>query len=119
AGAVVEPGTRVDREWSRMDAGEALPLSIVHGTRDGMVLCLFAAVHGDELNGIQIVRRVLEQADPATLAGTLVGMPVVNLGGYERGSRYLPDRRDLNRAFPGSPRGSAAARLANALFDDI
>ena len=120
-GETVAPGTRADVAWSGTAdvTGQPLPVSIVHGTSDGMVLCLFAAVHGDELNGIQIVRRVLAGADPDTLAGTLVAVPVVNQGGYARGSRYLPDRRDLNRAFPGSPRGSAAARLADALFDGI
>ena len=121
-GETLEPGTRKDVEWAGIGGdgtGQGLPVSIVHGTRDGMVLCLFAAVHGDELNGIQSVRRVLERTDPETLAGTLVAVPVVNLGGYARGSRYLPDRRDLNRAFPGSPRGSAAARTADALFQGI
>ncbi|HET8818882.1 MAG TPA: succinylglutamate desuccinylase/aspartoacylase family protein [Xanthomonadaceae bacterium] len=121
-GETVQPGTRVDLEWQGVAGdgiGQGLPVSIVHGKRSGLVLCLFAAVHGDELNGIQSVRRVLDLADPETMAGTLVGVPVVNLGGYARGSRYLPDRRDLNRAFPGSPRGSAAARLANTLFDGI
>ena len=121
-GVTLEPGTRKVVEWAGVagdGTGQGLPVSIVHGSRDGMVLCLFAAVHGDELNGIQSVRRVLERTDPDTLAGTLVAVPVVNLGGYARGSRYLPDRRDLNRAFPGSPRGSAAARLADALFQGI
>src|SRR5690606_6967990 len=120
-GVTVEPGSRKDLEWAGIpgDDDEGLPVSIVHGKQDGMVLCLFAAVHGDELNGIEIVRRVLTRADPETMAGTLVAVPVVNLGGYARGSRYLPDRRDLNRSFPGSPRGSAAARLADALFQGI
>ena len=121
-GETVQPGTRRDVEWRGVSAdgiGQGLPVSIVHGTQSGLVLCLFAAVHGDELNGIQSVRRVVDLVDPATMAGTLVAVPVVNLGGYARGSRYLPDRRDLNRAFPGSPRGSAAARLANTLFDGI
>ena len=121
-GETVRPGTRVDVEWRGVagdGTGQGLPVSIVHGKESGLVLCLFAAVHGDELNGIQSVRRVLDLVDPETMAGTLVAVPVVNLGGYARGSRYLPDRRDLNRAFPGSPRGSAAARLANTLFDGI
>lgn len=122
AGRTVAPGTRVDFEWDglpRDGTGQDLPISIVHGTRSGLVLCLFAAVHGDELNGIQSVRRVLDLVDPETMGGTLVAVPVVNLGGYQRGSRYLADRRDLNRAFPGSARGSAASRLAHAFFDGI
>jgi predicted deacylase len=76
-------------------------------------------VHGDELNGIEIVRRSLEEANPAELAGTLIGVPIVNVHGFRRGSRYLPDRRDLNRFFPGSRRGSSAGRIAFTLFENV
>ncbi|GAB3731884.1 hypothetical protein GCM10028862_12400 [Luteimonas pelagia] len=122
AGETVEPGTRKTIEWTgapRDGDGRGLPVTVVHGAKRGPALCLFAAIHGDEINGIEAVRQVLKRTGAETLAGTLVGVPVVNLGGYVRGSRYLPDRRDLNRAFPGSPRGSAASRLAHALFEDI
>jgi len=92
---------------------------VVNGHRDGPVLCLTAAIHGDELNGIEMVRRVLHDLDPDELNGAVIGIPIVNLQGFRRGSRYLPDRRDLNRHFPGNPQGSSAARIAHSLFEGI
>jgi len=76
-------------------------------------------VHGDELNGVEIVRQVFEHQTPNELSGMLVGIPVVNLHGFRRSSRYLPDRRDLNRYFPGNPEGSSAARIANNVFEQV
>jgi uncharacterized protein len=76
-------------------------------------------LHGDEHNGLEIVRRVLYEIDPTHLSGAVVGVPIVNLDGFRRGTRYLPDRRDLNRYFPGKEQGSAASRLAHSLFDDV
>jgi hypothetical protein len=95
------------------------PVLVVAGTQPGPVVCLTAGIHGDELNGVEVVRRSLARAKPAELHGTLVGVPIVNLAAFRRGSRYLPDRRDLNRFFPGSARGSSASRLARRLFDDV
>lgn len=97
----------------------ATPVLIVHGRGDGPVLCLTAAIHGDELNGIEMVRRVLHDLEPEKVNGTVIGIPIVNLQGFRRGSRYLPDRRDLNRYFPGNPEGSSASRIAYSLFDSI
>ncbi len=97
----------------------ATPVLVVHGRGDGPVLCLTAAIHGDELNGIEMVRRVLHDLDPENVNGTVIGIPIVNLQGFRRGSRYLPDRRDLNRYFPGNPEGSSASRIAHSLFDSI
>jgi len=97
----------------------ATPVLVAHGAGPGPVLCLTAAIHGDELNGIEIVRRVLHDLDPAALSGTVVGVPIANIQAFQRGSRYLPDRRDLNRYFPGSPEGSAASRIAYSLFRNI
>jgi predicted deacylase len=91
----------------------------VNGARPGPTLCLTAAVHGDELNGIEMVRRVLHDIDPDKLSGAVIGVPIVNVQGFRRGSRYLPDRRDLNRYFPGNPNGSAAARIAHSLFVEV
>ena len=85
----------------------------------GPVMCLTAAVHGDELNGIEMVRRILYTLDPAKLAGTVIGVPIVDLLGFKRGSRYLPDRRDLNRYFPGNSRGSSASRIAHSFFTEV
>jgi uncharacterized protein len=95
------------------------PVIVVAGARPGRVVCLTGGIHGDELNGVEVVRRSLERAKPAELRGTLIGVPIVNLAAFRRGSRYLPDRRDLNRFFPGNSKGSAAARLARRLFDDV
>jgi uncharacterized protein len=92
---------------------------VVRGTRPGPTLCLTAAVHGDELNGIEIVRRTLAETTPANLRGTLIGVPIVNQLGFVAGSRYLPDRSDLNRYFPGHPRGNTAARMAHGFFSDV
>lgn len=95
------------------------PVLVVNGAEPGPVLCLTAAVHGDELNGIEMVRRVFQELAPASLKGAAIGIPIVNIHGFRRGSRYLPDRRDLNRFFPGNPQGSSAARIAHSLFENI
>ena len=95
------------------------PVHVVRGRTPGPTVCLVAGIHGDELNGIEIVRQVFETLTPGAISGTVVGVPVANLHGFRRSSRYLPDRRDLNRSFPGHPAGSSASRIANALFDGV
>jgi len=119
----VMPGTAMRLSWSATELFEGVPVStpvlVVNGTKPGPTLCLTAAVHGDELNGIEMVRRVLHEIVPDKLSGAIIGVPIVNVQGFRRGSRYLPDRRDLNRYFPGNPNGSAAARIAHALFKDV
>lgn len=95
------------------------PVLVLHGAKAGPTLCLTAAVHGDELNGIEIVRRVLYHLDVKKLSGTIIGVPIVNLQGFHRASRYLTDRRDLNRYFPGNPKGSSASRIAHSFFNRI
>lgn len=97
----------------------ALPVLVVHGRHDGPTIWLSAAVHGDEICGVEIIRRVLEKTKAATLRGTVIAVPVVNVHGFNTGSRYLPDRRDLNRSFPGSARGSLASRIANLMMTEI
>ena len=87
-----------------------VPLEIIHGKQPGPVLLICAAIHGDELNGIEIVNQVLSRVNPARLKGTLVAVPVVNVFGFINKSRYLPDRRDLNRCFPGTEKGSLGSR---------
>ena len=122
-GEELPPGSARRLSWSATELFEGVPVStpvlVVNGELPGPTLCLTAAVHGDELNGIEIVRRVLHDIDPDKLSGRLIGVPIVNVQGFRRGSRYLPDRRDLNRYFPGNPNGSAAARIAHALFKDV
>jgi predicted deacylase len=121
--AAIAPGSSQRLSWSATELFEGVPVSTpvlaVNGELPGPTLCLTAAVHGDELNGIEMVRRVLHDIDPAKLSGAVIGVPIVNVQGFRRGSRYLPDRRDLNRYFPGNPSGSAAARIAHSLFTDV
>jgi len=121
--AQIPPGTVERLSWSATElfAGVSIatPVLVANGKLAGPTLCLTAAVHGDELNGIEIVRRVMHNLDPEELSGTVIGVPIVNLQGFRRGSRYLPDRRDLNRYFPGNTNGSAASRIAHSFFNDV
>jgi predicted deacylase len=96
-----------------------LPVHVIRGAKDGPRLFVSAALHGDELNGTEIVRRLLKQSALKHLRGTLIAAPIVNVYGLIHHSRYLPDRRDLNRSFPGSVKGSLAARLAHLLMSEI
>lgn len=120
---LVVPGTRLQLEWRPgggiSNAEIPSPVIVARGAKAGPVLCLVAGIHGDEINGVEIVRRLSHGVDPTRLSGTVIGVPIVNVFGYSRGSRYLPDRRDLNRYFPGSRSGSIASRIANAFFQDI
>ncbi|MGI9293341.1 MAG: succinylglutamate desuccinylase [Pseudomonadales bacterium] len=122
-GAEVPPGTSTRLSWSPSETFEGIanptPVLVVNGNKPGPVLCLTAAVHGDELNGIEIVRRMLYNIDADKLAGAVIGVPIVNLQGFHRTSRYLADRRDLNRFFPGNPYGSSAARIAYSFFNEV
>lgn len=122
-GHTVPPGRKVQLElpFAMLVTGstEALPLKVINGRSAGPVLWLSAAVHGDELNGVQIIRHVMRDLDAKTLRGAVIAAPIVNPLGFMTQSRYLPDRRDLNRSFPGSARGSAAARLAHLFMSEI
>ena len=97
----------------------SLPLQVIHGRRDGPCLFVSAALHGDEINGVEIIRRLLHLPLLKKLRGTLLAVPIVNVYGFVNRSRYLPDRRDLNRSFPGSDQGSMAARLAELFMEEI
>ncbi|NJL54249.1 MAG: succinylglutamate desuccinylase/aspartoacylase family protein [Spirulinaceae cyanobacterium RM2_2_10] len=97
----------------------SLPVSVLHGLQPGACLWLSAAIHGDEIAGVEIIRRVLARIQPQQLRGTLLAVPIVNVFGFIEQSRYLPDRRDLNRSFPGSANGSLAARLAHLFMAEI
>jgi len=96
-----------------------LPVHVLHGPNPGPTMFVSAAVHGDELNGVEVIRRVLRTLQPGNIRGTLLCVPVVNAYGFIGRSRYLPDRRDLNRSFPGSPNGSLAARLAHLFLTEV
>jgi predicted deacylase len=101
-----------------LDETLTLPLCVIHGRRPGPKLFVCAALHGDEIVGVEIVRRLIRRRYRG-LAGTLVLVPVANQHGFLAHDRYLPDRRDLNRSFPGRQRGSLTARLARLLFDEV
>jgi predicted deacylase len=96
-----------------------LPVIVINGVESGAKLWLSAAIHGDEINGVEIIRQILQQINPEKLHGTVIGVPIVNVFGFIEQSRYLPDRRDLNRCFPGSETGSLASRLANLFMREI
>mgnify|MGYP003571729033 CR=1 FL=1 len=96
-----------------------LPVRVISGKKEGPIVFISAVIHGDELNGIEIIRRFRKLSILKRLKGTVVIVPVVNVYGLMTLSRYLPDRRDLNRAFPGSSKGSLAGRIAKIFFDEI
>ncbi|MEZ6197854.1 MAG: M14 family metallopeptidase [Planctomycetota bacterium] len=96
-----------------------VPVTVIHAAEPGPRIWLSAALHGDEINGVEIIRRVLGKLEDKVLRGTVVAVPIVNVFGFMGQSRYLPDRRDLNRSFPGSPRGSLASRMANFFMQEV
>ena len=97
----------------------SIPVHVQRGKRPGPTLFVSAAIHGDELNGIEIISRLLKNKSIKTLRGTLIVVPMVNVYGVLNQSRYLPDRRDLNRSFPGSKKGSLAGRIAYLFFNEV
>ena len=122
-GVTVAPGRQSQFElpFARTVTGatESLPVKVINGRAYGPHVWLSAAIHGDELNGIQIIQKVLRQLDAKSLRGAVIAVPIVNPLGFIIQSRYLPDRRDLNRSFPGSSRGSSASRLAHLFMTEI
>ena len=123
AGEAVAPGERriiaipVSQDVTGLSA--RLSLQVLHGTKPGPAVFVSGAVHGDEIVGTAIVQKLAELLDPAQLAGTVILAPAVNIYGFVAHSRYLPDRRDLNRSFPGSERGSLASQLANCFLTHV
>lgn len=119
----VMPGERayieLDMPGLITHSGMSMPIHVIHGKQPGPILFLSAALHGDEINGVEIIRRVLGTRALNRLKGTLIAVPVVNIYGFIYKSRYLPDRRDLNRTFPGSQQGSMASRTANVFLREI
>ena len=96
-----------------------MPVKVVRGKKDGPLLFVSAAIHGDEVNGVEIIRRLLSHRSLSRISGTLICVPIVNVFGFNNLDRYLPDRRDLNRCFPGSLNGSLASRLAHLFVKEI
>lgn len=97
----------------------SLPVHVINGARPGPTFFISAVVHGDEILGVEIVRRVVRHPALKDLAGTLLAVPIVNAFGFLNHSRYMPDRRDLNRSFPGSDRGSLASLLADLFMKEV
>jgi predicted deacylase len=97
----------------------SMPVEVIVGEDTGPVLAITSTVHGDELNGIEIIRQLIPLLSPSILAGALVAIPIVNVPAFMTQSRYLPDRRDLNRSFPGSRTGSQASRIAYTVMDQV
>ncbi len=122
-GKLVAAGTRetIELEVSVLanNTRMNLPVHVVHGAKPGPVFFLSGVVHGDEIQGVEIIRRVLASAEIKDLSGTLLAVPIVNGFGFLNHSRYMPDRRDLNRSFPGSDQGSLASLLADLFFREI
>ncbi|KPK12745.1 MAG: succinylglutamate desuccinylase [Acidithiobacillales bacterium SG8_45] len=122
-GTTFQPDTRttIDLPAGRLytHTPMTVPVHVVTGKKSGPRLFISAAIHGDEINGVEIIRRVLKLPALKRLMGTLIAVPIVNVHGLINHSRYLPDRRDLNRSFPGSEKGSLAARLANTFMREI
>lgn len=122
-GETVEPGEAKDIKLAVSESYSGvtlnIPLHVRRGEEDGPVVFVSAALHGDEINGTGTVRELLMASDFQISRGSVILVPVLNMPGFDRHSRYLPDRRDLNRSFPGSASGSLAGRLARRIFEEI
>ncbi|WP_029934048.1 succinylglutamate desuccinylase/aspartoacylase family protein [Thiomicrospira pelophila] len=122
-GQTIQPGERrtVDLVVGKLYTHSpiTMPVQVLCGRQAGPVMFVSAAIHGDELNGVEIIRRLLKVPGLRQLKGTLIAVPIVNLHGFINQSRYLPDRRDLNRSFPGSEKGSLAGRVARLFLEEI
>lgn len=123
AGQDIEPGKRYQLDIAGIrlhtDTDIAIPVTVIRAKREGPTVFVSAAIHGDELNGIEIIRRLLQQKALRLTMGTLILVPMVNIYGVLNQSRYMPDRRDLNRCFPGSAKGSLAGRLAHTFMTEV
>ncbi|WP_339862122.1 succinylglutamate desuccinylase/aspartoacylase family protein [Paremcibacter congregatus] len=124
AGKRIPPGKRMKIEIpiARLfdDTEMSMPVMVIRGRESGPVLFLSAAIHGDEINGVETIKRLLaNKRINSKIKGTLIAMPIVNAYGFNSNSRYLPDRRDLNRCFPGSETGSLGGQIAHILMREI
>ncbi|MBU3070583.1 succinylglutamate desuccinylase/aspartoacylase family protein [Aestuariicella sp. G3-2] len=122
-GTEIKPGTWVQIEMPvaklYTDTDISMPIQVMRAKKDGPTVFVSAAVHGDELNGIEIIRRLIKLKALKLTRGTLILVPMVNVYGVLNQSRYMPDRRDLNRTFPGSAQGSLAGRVADKFLTEI
>jgi predicted deacylase len=123
AGQSIAPGTASDVAFpiTTMATGtmSSLAVRVLHGAKPGPAVFVSAAIHGDEIIGTAVIQRLAQELDPEALAGTVMLVPVANIFGFIAHSRYLPDRRDLNRSFPGSAGGSLAGQLAHIFYREV
>ncbi|WP_427977061.1 succinylglutamate desuccinylase/aspartoacylase family protein [Agarivorans sp.] len=123
AGTEIKPGQQKQIEIPvaklYTDTKISIPVHITRAKRAGPTVFISAAVHGDELNGIEIIRRLIHSPKFNIIRGCLIAVPMVNIYGVLNQSRYMPDRRDLNRSFPGSEKGSLAGRLAHIFLNEV
>tara|TARA_R110002111_G_scaffold234274_3_gene295290 strand:- start:5013 stop:6167 length:1155 start_codon:yes stop_codon:yes gene_type:complete len=117
AGSSRDVKLAVSESYSSMTV--KIPIHIRRAVEDGPVVFVTAALHGDEINGTGAIRELIQDENFQLLRGSVILVPVLNLLAFDRHSRYLPDRRDLNRSFPGSATGSLAGRMARIIFDEI
>jgi predicted deacylase len=96
-----------------------IPVEVIRGRKPGPTMFVSAAIHGDEINGVEIIKRLLGRSGITALHGTLIAVPIVNVFGFNTNSRYLPDRRDLNRCFPGNHQGSLASVMAHLFMEEV
>lgn len=116
----IRPGTRKNIQWSSPQGGhEPIQIVVVNGRKAGAVLCIVAAIHGDELNGIEIARNIMRELDPNRLRGAVVCIPIVNVEGYQRRERLIDASSDLNRSFPGNIEGTYSSQIAHFLLNGI
>lgn len=97
----------------------SMPVHVIHGEKKGPCLLVTAAVHGDEVNGVAIIRRLMKKKALKHISGTLITVPIMNIYGFLMQDRYVTDRRDLNRSFPGSAHGSLASRIAHLIVNEL
>lgn len=124
AGVTIQKGKKkkIDIEVAKLfdHTSMSIPVKVVRGKEDGPTLFISAGIHGDEINGVEIIKRLLSKRKLlANIKGTLICVPIVNIFGYNNKYRYLPDRRDLNRCFPGSETGSLGGQMAHIFMNEI
>ena len=122
-GYEIAPGSTLQIEMPVIrlytDTDISMPIHVMRARKPGPTVFVAGAIHGDEINGIEIIRRLIQKKSFRLTCGTLILVPIVNVYGVLNQSRYMPDRRDLNRSFPGSERGSLAARVADTFLTEI
>jgi predicted deacylase len=123
-GGRIEPGETEEFRYSVSETylGDPvrIPVTVINGAKPGPTTFLSAASHGDELNGIEVVREVAQEWDHSEICGTIVCLPVLNVQGFVVQERYLPmSGRDLNRAFPGKEDSTSAKRIAYQIYHNF